>query len=291
MPVSSLISVEELHSLIGENSLLVFDCRFSLKNPAEGVDRYRQGHIPGAIYANLDEDLSRLTTPHCGRHPLPPSDAFRHWLESQGVGDDSLLVCYDDVGGAIAARLWWMAGWIGVENVRLLDGGFDAWCAAGFGTDTREPEPVPATLSESRPRREICDIDEVSHIASGDSDCLLLDAREAARFEGRHEPLDPVAGHIPRSINAPFGANLDERKRFLAPDLLRARFESLLGAEIDPCGVVHMCGSGVTACHNLLAMEVAGLNGSRLFPGSWSQWVDDLERPVETGRDTMEDKE
>lgn len=284
MSSSPLISARELESRLGDDRLRIFDCRFSLKDPRWGIRQYLEHHIEGAIYAHLDDNLSHLETPHAGRHPLPDEGVFRRWMESVGVSDPSAVVCYDDAGGAIAARLWWMARWIGLADVRLLDGGLDAWRAAGYPLDSKIPEYTSGTITTRSEGDWICEIDEVSKVATGGSDLVLLDAREAARYVGDVEPLDPVAGHIPGALNAPYSDNLDDDKRFLSVGALRQRFATL--ADGANCRrVVHMCGSGVTACHNLLAMEAAGLAGSRLFPGSWSQWVDDVDRPVATGKE------
>lgn len=278
-----LITPDELDSRLGDDSLCIFDCRFSLRFPEQGMKLYLEGHVPGALYAHLDRDLSRIDKPHAGRHPLPDRSEFCDWLASRGVSNDSTVVCYDDAGGAIAARFWWMVRWVGITDNRMLDGGIDAWLAAHHPLETGEVGYSPAQLEAGPEPHAICDIDEVCAIADGSSDFKLLDAREATRFSGETEPLDRVAGHIPASLNAPFSENLDADKRFLEPEQLRARFVSLLGLQTNPEQVVHSCGSGVTACHNLLAMEIAGLSGSRLFPGSWSQWVDDPTRPVAVG--------
>jgi thiosulfate/3-mercaptopyruvate sulfurtransferase len=284
MSISPLITAEELDARLSEASLRIFDCRFSLREPELGRQRYREGHIPGAFYAHLDQDLSRLDRPHAGRHPLPEAREFRDWLAARGVGADTTVVCYDDVGGGIAARFWWMARWLGITDNRMLDGGLDAWVGAGHALDTGEPDAEPCELDMKSEDEAICGIKEVESFARGETNLILLDARDERRFSGQTEPLDPVAGHIPGARNAPFSGNLGADKRFLEPRLLRDRFIALLGVDAQPDTVVHSCGSGVTACHNLLAMEIAGLSGSRLFPGSWSQWVDDPARPVATGR-------
>jgi thiosulfate/3-mercaptopyruvate sulfurtransferase len=282
MDESPLIRADALANRLGDPALVVFDCRFSLKEPALGSQKYRQAHIPGAIYADLDKNLADLSVPHRGRHPLPDREVFRQWLESCGVSDDSLVVAYDDAGGAFAARLWWMARSIGLNAVRVLDGGYDAWQGSGYPLDAVIPTPGRGNILQQPAPAHVSDLQEIIEISAGESDKLLLDAREAARYAGEIEPLDPVAGHVPGALNAPFSGNLDSDKRFLAPEQLRSRFQSLIGSTA-PESVVHMCGSGVTACHNVLAMEVAGMHGSRLFPGSWSQWVDDRRRPVVVG--------
>ena len=281
---SPLITAERLEARLGHPRLQVFDCRFSLSDPARGAAKYREGHIPGAHYADLDKDLADLSVAHRGRHPLPERERFIAWLESRGVSNDTTLVAYDDAGGAIAARLWWMARWAGIADARLLDGGLGAWTAAGFPLETIEPGRSTGTVTRTPPEQPVATIDDALSIAGGDPARVLLDARDPARFRGEKEPIDPVAGHVPTALSAPFAGNLDESGRFLPPSELRERFEALAG-DRDPSAIVHMCGSGVTACHNLLAMELAGLGGSSLFPGSWSEWVDDRSRPVATGKD------
>ncbi len=281
---SPLINADCLAERLGHPKLRVFDCRFSLTNPALGASKYREGHIPGACHADLDRDLSDLSIAHRGRHPLPDRETFVRWLESRGVSDDTTLVAYDDAGGAIAARLWWMAGWAGVADARVLDGGLGAWTGAGRALETAVPADAPGTITRKAPGRLVGSIDDALAIAGGDTSLVLLDARDGARYRGEKEPLDPVAGHVPKALNAPFTDNLDAAGRFLPAAALRERFLDLAGSR-EPSAVLHMCGSGVTACHNLLAMEVAGLDGSRLFPGSWSEWVDDRSRPVATGKD------
>ncbi len=281
--ISPLIGVDELHQRLGDDELRIFDCRFSLQDPSLGERQYREGHVPGADYADLDRHLADLTIAHRGRHPLPDRETFIRWLESRGVGDNNTVVCYDDAGGAIAARLWWMAGWVGLA-ARVLDGGLSAWHGHGLPLRTDEPRHVAARITRRDPGRDESDVGEVMNVATGVGDAVLIDARDASRYAGEKEPLDPVAGHVPGALNAPFAGNLDTDRCYLPPDRLRERFENLAGGR-DPSKVIHMCGSGVTACHNLLAMEVAGLSGSRLFPGSWSEWVDDRDRPVATGKD------
>ncbi len=284
MTPSPLISADDLAARLRNPSTRIFDCRFSLKDPGRGPRVYAEEHVPGAVYASLDRDLSDLSVTGAGRHPLPDRESFTRWMEQCGVGDDTTVVAYDDAGGVFAARLWWLARWAGLEDCRVLDGGLDAWLRQGFELDTAIPSYPEGRITRRDPPVAVCGIDKVLAASEGHEDLVVLDAREAARFRGEVEPLDPVAGHIPRSRNAPSSGNLDAFGRFLPAEALRERFAPFI-ADGDASRIVHSCGSGVTACHNLLAMEIAGLAGSRLYPGSWSQWVDDPGRPVATGEE------
>nr|WP_206064137.1 sulfurtransferase [Oleiagrimonas sp. C23AA] len=258
-------------------AVLIVDCRFDLADPAQGRREYAKAHLPGAVYAHLDEDLSDHMQPATqGRHPLPQAADFAAKLARWGWRPGLALVAYDDAGGALAAaRCWWMARALGLDAA-VLDGGLGAWISAGLPLTDRMPEraacePVPGMRFDA----------SATLSADGLLDApRILDARAAPRFAGQVEPLDPVAGHVPGARNRPFAENLDEHGRFRPAETLRAAFGALL-PEGRADGVVHMCGSGVTACHNLLAMEVAGLHGSRLFAPSWSGWVADASRPVE----------
>lgn len=276
-----LIDASTLAARDPADTLLV-DCRFELADPGKGYRDYLQGHLPGAVYASLDEDLSDLSriSEGLGRHPLPQSQAFARTLGQWGWRPELLLVAYDTAGGAIAGRLWWMLRAIGADAA-VLDGGLDAWKAAGGALEqdavTRAPTSVRIGFDAAR------SIDTLALRTGLDAgSVLLVDARAASRYRGEEEPLDRVAGHIPGAVNRPFAANLAEDGRFRAATDLRAEFEALLQGR-PAREVVHSCGSGVTACHNLLAMEVAGLAGSRLYAPSWSGWTSDAARPVATG--------
>ncbi len=240
------------------------------------------GHIPGARYANLDRDLARRPRTGEGRHPLPEPAIFAATLESWGVSNDSNVVVYDDQGGAIAARLWWMLRWVGHESVVLLDGGLSSWVAAKLPLSTELPDVVPGKY-----RVDVVHDDWVvgteELLANLGGPFRLLDARSRARFEGLEEPIDPVAGHIPGATSYPFDANLDEQGRILGDEaLLEMVMASMAGGE-STAPRIAMCGSGVTACHLILALEEAGLGNTRLYAGSWSEWIRDSERPVATG--------
>lgn len=277
----TLVDAPTLARHLDDPRWVVVDCRWQLSDPRLGPRRYLEGHIPGALYADLDADLSAPRTAESGRHPLPDPQRLARRLGAWGVGDDSQVIAYDDAGGAYAARLWWLLRWLGHDAVAVLDGGIAAWTAAGGAFELEPPVPVArhfrATPDDDR-WLEAADIEAALTDARG----LLLDARGAARYSGAEEPIDPKAGHIPGALSAPYTGNLDADGRFLPAAELKARFEALLGARGAADAVVY-CGSGVTACHDLLALEHAGLSGARLYAGSWSEWVGDETRPIRTG--------
>jgi thiosulfate/3-mercaptopyruvate sulfurtransferase len=283
MPYSTIVSAETLKQHIDDPDWIVFDCRFALNDTERGRRDYQRSHIPGAYYAHLDEDLSAPRRMDSGRHPLPDIEPFSDWLVQHGVGDNEQVVVYDDVGGSFAARLWWMLHWLGHEAVAVLDGGWQVWADAGYPVN-QEASPSTRKVFTPRPdRSRWLDVNQVV-AAMNTAAVLVIDARAAERYAGEVEPLDPVAGHIPGSNNLYHMMNLGEDRRFQSPATLRARFTALLQG-YDANAVVHSCGSGVSACHNLLAMEIAGLSGSRLYPGSWSEWITDPQRPIAVGRE------
>ena len=276
----TLIDAATLHAHLDDPHWVVVDCRFSLMDTEAGRRAYQDSHLPGARYAHLDEDLSSPITPTTGRHPLPDPARLAHKLGEWGIGPETQVVAYDDLGGMLAAaRLWWLLRWLGHEAVTVLDGGFPVWRGAGLPLTAASPTAQP-TVFHGRPDNQLWLTTE--HVQMLPAEAVLLDARAAARFRGEMEPIDPVAGHIPGAVNLPTEGNLTADGRFLPRAELRARFAATLG-ERSPTTVVHSCGSGVTACHNLLAMEVAGLRGSRLYAGSWSEWIRDPGRPMATG--------
>jgi thiosulfate/3-mercaptopyruvate sulfurtransferase len=254
----------------------IFDCRHDLANPALGEQQYLEGHIPGALFAHLDRDLSGAKTGSNGRHPLPDAKSFIGWLGRQGLKPADMVVCYDNGPGAMAARLWWMLRWAGHEQAAVLDGGLAKWLredrpmtaevpsfpAAPYPGKTKGSMHASLALVEKKLKRAV-----------------LLDSRASARYRGEQEPIDPVAGRIPGAKNRFNNDNISADGTFKKPELLRSEFESVLAGR-DPGDVINYCGSGVAACHNTLAMEIAGLTGSRVYIGSWSEWSADPTRPI-----------
>jgi thiosulfate/3-mercaptopyruvate sulfurtransferase len=276
-----LISANHLRARVGDPKLRLFDCRFSLADTEAGRRAYAEGHLPGAVYAHLDEHLSDPIGPATGRHPLPDKVRLAAWLAANGVANDTDVVVYDDQGGGFAVRLWWLLRWLGHRRAALLDGGLAAWQTTGGELTTVPPEPAPARLTATADDT-LWISTEALVAALPDGGVQVIDARAPERFRGEQEPIDPVAGHIPGAINLPFTGNLDADGCFLPADALRERFTAALGGT-PPARVAHSCGSGVNACHNLFAMELAGLGGSRLYAGSWSEWIRDPTRPVAAG--------
>jgi thiosulfate/3-mercaptopyruvate sulfurtransferase len=279
--MSCLVSAAELAAHIGDADWRVFDCRHDLRDTGYGEKAYAKEHIPGALFLHLDRDLSGEATGKNGRHPLPDPQVFAARMAACGVGPKTQVVAYDNEGNAFAARLWWLLRWIGHEKVAVLDGGLAGWRRAKQPLSAEVPSVV-ATQLPVRPSQPVVDAAFVqAHL--GKPEMLLLDARSEERFAGQNETLDPVGGHIPGAINRFFMDNLDDAGvYFKSAEELREEFDALLGGQ-KPEAVVQQCGSGVTACHNILAMEVAGLRGSLLYPGSWSEWCADPSRPVTTG--------
>ena len=278
---TTLIDTGSLAARLGRPGLALFDCRFELGNPAWGEAAYEEAHIPGAQYLHLDRDLSSAITPRSGRHPLPDPQSLARRLGELGASPDLQIVAYDQGNGAHAARLWWLARWIGLRQVAVLDGGLAAWRAAGLPLEnTRQAQQARSVQVSLDPSLAV-DVDTVDDLRRRPG-TLLVDARGAERFAGRNEVIDPVAGHVPGARNRPFTANLGGDGKFLPADALRERWQVLLGAQ-PPSAVVAMCGSGVTACHNLVALELQGISGARLYPGSYSEWIRDPSRPVATG--------
>ena len=293
---TTLISVDELQRLrASEAPHMIFDCSFDLMNPAAGEEQYRQAHIPGAVYAHLDTALSDQGVvepdgthhPHPdaasgGRHPLPSREKFAMWLSAVGFANDMQAVVYDRQGANYCGRLWWMLKWAGHEAVAVLDGGLQAWQAAGGEvTEREEPSHFQSNFKLGPERLRLATTRDVQQ-RLGQPTQTLIDARAAPRFRGEVEPLDPVAGHIPGALNRPFSQNLGPDGKFKPAAQLRQEFEALLAGR-DPRSVVHHCGSGVSAVPNVIAMEVAGLGPTALYAGSWSEWCSDRSRPVEKG--------
>ena len=279
--MGTLTQAEELAARLGDPTLRVIDCRFDLARPGYGREAWAAGHVPGAPHADLNLDLSAPQTATSGRHPLPSPSDFAATLRRLGVGCASRVVAYDDGNGMYASRLWWMLRWVGHDDVSVLDGGWTRWTALGLPVDTAVPSPAPGDFVE-RPRPSMA-VDAAAVLAAiGSADVVMLDARAPERYRGEVEPIDAVAGHVPGARNRPFAASLGPDGRFLPPDALRPTLLDALGGT-PPSRAIAMCGSGVTACHLLLAMEHAGLVGGRLYPGSWSEWSRDPSRPVARG--------
>ena len=278
---TTLIDANTLSGQLGRDDLTLLDCRFDLGNVSWGETEYARAHLPGALYLHLDRDLSSPITGHSGRHPLPDPEAFAARLGELGVTPESQIVAYDQGNGAYGARLWWLARWIGLRHVAVLDGGIAAWRAANLALETAVRTPTPRTFTPSLVPHAWVSSEAVDELRQRPGN-LLIDARGAERFAGRNETLDTIAGHVPGARNRPFLENLGADGRFLPAEDLRQRFDTLLGS-LAPSAVVSMCGSGVTACHNLLALEHAGFSGARLYAGSWSEWIRDPRRPIGSG--------
>lgn len=278
-----LVSTAELASHLDAPSWVLFDCRHDLADREKGARLYAEVHLPGAFFAAVDRDLSGPKGAGGGRHPLPSPETLAAFFAAHGVTAETTVVAYDDVGGQYAARLWWLARWIGLSRVALLDGGLPKWGAEGRPLSSVVPvrPVVPSGLRPQVDDTLRVDAAEVGR-RIGDDSCALIDARAAERYRGEVEPLDPVAGHIPGARNRFYKANLRADLTFRPPEELRREFTALL-AGVSPTAVTHQCGSGITACANLFAMEYAGLTGSKLYPGSWSEWVSDPARPVVRG--------
>jgi thiosulfate/3-mercaptopyruvate sulfurtransferase len=297
---TTLIEAEELAAPLARSAgaagdWTVLDCRFDLARPDWGASAYATGHVPNALYAHLDRDLSGPITPGSGRHPLPSIERLAETFGRWGIDESVQVVAYDQGNGAFAARLWWLLRWTGHRKVAVLNGGFAAWQQAGLPADTVPGERQPRVFTPRLATNAVVSTAELERLLaagaleSGAS--VLVDARGADRFAGDNETIDPVAGHIPGARNQPFLRNVDARGRFLSAAELRERWQALAA---QPAGgpapggtpaerMIAMCGSGVTACHNLLALEVAGLPGARLYAGSWSEWIRDASRPVVRG--------
>jgi thiosulfate/3-mercaptopyruvate sulfurtransferase len=280
MPYTTLVSTAQLAEHLDDPDWVVFDCRHDLAKPDSGAKDYAKGHVPGARFLHLDRDLAAPTTGKNGRHPLPDPQVFMRTLGNAGVDSSMQVVAYDAQTGVYAARLWWMLRWLGHEGVAVLDGGYAKWTLEQRPVSSALPQPAPARFV-GEPRKLAVDAADVLR-SLGRPGRVIVDARAPDRYRGENETLDPVGGRIPGSINRCFRENLDPRACFKPPAELRQAYAALLGAAA-PDTVVHSCGSGVSACHNALAMEIAGLSGSRLYPGSWSEWCSDPTRPTEKG--------
>jgi len=279
MSYQTLIDAADLARLAEQGNVLICDCRFDLGDAEAGRRDYRAGHIPGAVYVDLEQDLSAEPTGTNGRHPLPDRAAFAARMAELGVTKDGLVVAYDNVGGYYASRLWWMLRWAGHGQVAVLDGGLQAWIESGRDLDAGDVKAAPGDFRASaEPLMPVTEVEGIE-VNLATRDHFVLDARTAERFAGAPHPLDTASGHIPGAGNRFWQNNLTEAGRFKPAGQLAQEFADLIAGR-PPATIVHQCGSGVTATHNLLAMEVAGLPGSRLYPGSWSEWTSDPRRPI-----------
>lgn len=279
MPYQTLLSVDQLKQLLHQGEeVVVVDCRFELADPAAGEAQYAAGHIPAAVYAHLDRDLSSPITETSGRHPLPDPNVLAAKFSAWGIDGSKQVVAYDNSGGAFASRLWWLARWLGLRNVAVLDGGFTAWENAGGEVTQETSSPNPTEFTATPDDTLWVTSDDLVEALAADA-VVLFDARAPERYRGEVEPIDPVAGHVPGAVNLPHVQNLNDAGKYLPTEALRTRFSNLTNGDQQ---VVHMCGSGVTACVNLLASEYAGIGGAKLYAGSWSEWIRDADRPVES---------
>jgi thiosulfate/3-mercaptopyruvate sulfurtransferase len=278
MRFSTLVDTSSLAASLADPALAVVDCRFDLKDTDAGRRAYETAHVPGAVYAHVDDDLSGPKTGQNGRHPLPDLRSFAATLGRLGIDAETQVVVYDQDSGGFASRLWWMLRWMGHDRVAVLDGGFARWQAEGrplqTGTQTRTARVF---VARPQPDMVVTAGEVAAHLGAGD--WRLIDARAPERFRGDIEPIDKVAGHIPGAVNVPFLGNVGPDGAFKSPDALAARFRDAAGSTPMDRVVVY-CGSGVTACQNLVALEHAGLRGARLYAGSWSEWSSDPSRPM-----------
>jgi thiosulfate/3-mercaptopyruvate sulfurtransferase len=284
MPFTTLISTADLSAHIDDPDWVVVDCRFNLADVTEGQRDYEAGHIAGAVFADLDHDLSGPAEKgKTGRHPLPSAARAAEVFSRLGIDANTQVVAYDDKGGMTAGRLWWMLRWLGHDSVAVLDGGLSHWKSEGGPTTSGIESRAPRTFVPNEVPELMVDAESVDRLRT-DPEHVVVDSRAADRYRGENETIDPVAGHIPGAASAPYMENLGADGRFLSPEQLRERFVHVLG-DADAQHAVFYCGSGVTAAHNVLAVAHAGLGNARLYPGSWSEWITDAGRPIATGSD------
>lgn len=281
MTYQTIISVEDLNKNLNTQDWLIFDCRFILKDPEGGLKKFKQGHIPGAQYVDMDKDLASPVTSTSGRHPLPNPEELINKLQSWGVNNSSQIICYDDMSGAFAARMWWLLKWLGHNNIAVLDGGIEKWTAKNIPLETDSQQRTAGSFSGLANNDMWVNVEFVQKELEQDK-INLLDARSVERFTAKDTKTDPVAGHVPGAMSYPFAENLSKQGVFLPSEELHKRFTPIV-SNPENKELINMCGSGVTACHNILAMSIAELPMTRLFVGSWSEWIKDKSRPVATG--------
>ncbi|WP_068615382.1 sulfurtransferase [Paenibacillus tuaregi] len=284
--MSTIVAKNWLLARLYDHDLVIVDCRFQLDKPEAGRQAYEAGHIPGAVYLDLEADLSGPVGPHGGRHPLPDMEQLAQRLGEAGIGPDSRVVAYDDQGGMYAARLWWLLRYAGHEHVHVLGEGFSAWQAAGYPVTAETRVVIPQTFVAHPQRKLWADVSEVHEAsAAGDAGALLVDSREAKRYIGEEEPMDARAGHIPGAANRFWKGVLDEHGAWKSAEQLREYYPDIIQAAEAGRDVIVYCGSGVSACPNVLALHELGLTKVKLYPGSWSDWISYPENPVATGEE------
>jgi thiosulfate/3-mercaptopyruvate sulfurtransferase len=281
LPYNTVVDADTLRQNLGNPAWRIIDCRHDLLRPDAGQQAYADGHIAGAVFAHLDRDLSGPKTPSSGRHPLPDPSRLVECFQRWGIDRDSQIVAYDANGGQYAGRLWWLARWLGHDKVALLDGGWQAAVNAALPIEKHEASVARGRFERAPSREQPVELEAVQ-TARTDSDWLIIDARAPDRYAGQNETIDPVGGHIPGAVNRFWQSNLQPDGHFKPAEQLRSEFAALLG-ERAAARVIVQCGSGVTACHHLLAMQRAGISGASLYPGSWSQWIKDPTRPIAVG--------
>lgn len=275
----SIISSDILYQQLSSPAWRIIDCRFNLKDPGEGWALYKMGHIPNAIYAHLENDLSSKVTAYSGRHPLPDAKSFQQTLGKWNIKPETQIIVYDDSAGSYAARLWWMLRWMGHESVAVLDGGFSHWRKQGLPLVIGEPTGGEISNYVGSPSMSMLIDSDSLEKRLLENKCLLIDVRDSIRFKGIEEPVDKIAGHIPGAINLPWKTNIGEDGLFLSKASLHDYYSKVLRNK-PVTDTVFMCGSGVTACHSLLVLDYLGIKGAKLYPGSWSAWISDSSRPV-----------
>ncbi|WP_211747475.1 sulfurtransferase [Paenibacillus sp. Marseille-Q4541] len=280
--MNSIVSMKWVLARMYEPDIVILDCRFALSNSAAGGTAFQEDHIPGAVYFDLEQDLSSPVEPdgRGGRHPLPDINMLAERLRKSGISNESRVVVYDDQGGAMASRLWWLLHYMGHEEVYLMDEGFSAWKAAGFPVTQEEPIRIPASFTPHIQPELLASVEDVQEASTAGSS-ILVDSREHARYLGQEEPIDHTAGHIPGAINLFWKENLSESGKWKSADGLAERFSNLPKDR----QIIVYCGSGVTACPNVLALRTAGFDNVRLYAGSWSDWISYSENPIATGNE------